>query len=158
MINNYSICSGGKYFGENWSQNYLVFQLCSRYLPSKNGNIGSWQSKGMSEESATPLLITGNSFDPEIIYNYGKGKIKFKGICLKQDSVSFIHMNVINVYISYELDIWSRDLNTDSTLGTFLFRAVKLTENADPGKNKYIGYSIGCDAHLQFLWSDGSLG
>ena len=59
----------------------------------------------MSEESATPPLITGNSFDPEIIYNYGKGKIKFKGLCLKQDSVSFIHVNVVNLYISYELDM-----------------------------------------------------
>ena len=34
---------------------------------------------------------TDNSFDPEIIYNYGQGKIKVKGICLKQDSMSFIH-------------------------------------------------------------------
>ena len=38
----------------------------------------------MSEESITVLPTTNNSFDPEITYNKSKGKIKFKGICLKQ--------------------------------------------------------------------------
>ena len=37
----------------------------------------------MSEESITPPSTTDNSFGSEIIYNYGKGKIKFKIICLK---------------------------------------------------------------------------
>ena len=78
----------------------------------------------MSEESITLPSTTDNSFDSEIIYNYGKGKIKFKGICLKQDSVSFIHGNV-NLYIFYETDTWSRDLNTDFTLENCLFRALK---------------------------------
>ena len=55
-----------------------------------------------------------------MIYKYGKGKIKFKGICLKQDSVSFIRRNVANLCISYELDTCSRDLNTDFTLGNCL--------------------------------------
>ena len=41
----------------------------------------------MSEESITPPFTTGKSFDTEIIYNYGKGKTKFKGACLEQDSV-----------------------------------------------------------------------
>ena len=30
----------------------------------------------MPEESITPPSTTDNSFDPEIVYNYGKGKIK----------------------------------------------------------------------------------
>ena len=33
----------------------------------------------MSEESIIHQSATNKSFDPEIIYNYGKGKIKFKG-------------------------------------------------------------------------------
>ena len=45
----------------------------------------------MSKESIIPLSTTDNSFYREIIYNYGKGKVKLKGICLMQDSVSFIH-------------------------------------------------------------------
>ena len=89
LIKNYSILNDGKYFFESGSENYLEFQPFSRYFTSKNGKIGSWHSKGISEKSVTPPPTTEKSFDhPEIIYNYGKGKIKLKGICLKQDSVS----------------------------------------------------------------------
>ena len=41
--------------------------------------------------------------------------------------MAFIHRNVVNSYISYKLDTWSRDLNADFTLGNCLFGAVKLT-------------------------------
>ena len=44
----------------------------------------------------------------------------FKGICLNQESESFLH-------ISYKLDVLSKDLNTDLQLGNRLFGAVKLT-------------------------------
>lgn len=77
----------------------------------------------MSEESVTPPSTTPPSFYWEIIYNYGKAKAKFKEICLKQDSVSIF---VANLYISYKLDTWSRDVNTDFTLGDYLFGAVNL--------------------------------
>ena len=53
---------------------------------------------------------------------------------LKQDSVSFLHKNEENLYISYKLDRWTRDLNTGFTLGNCLFAAVKITKNADPDK------------------------
>ena len=36
---------------------------------------------------------------------------------------------------SYTPDTWSKDLNTDFTLGNCLFEAMKLTKNADPDKN-----------------------
>ena len=35
---------------------------------------------------------------------------------------------------------------------------MKLTKNANPDKYGYIGYGIGFDARLQFLWYDGSWG
>ena len=31
-------------------------------------------------------------------------RVKFKGIALKEDSVSFLHKEVVNLYISYQLD------------------------------------------------------
>ena len=40
--------------------------------------------------------------------------------------MSFIHGNVVDLYITYELDTWSRDLNKDFSLGNCLFGAVKL--------------------------------
>ena len=100
----------------------------------------------MSKEIITPLSTTGNGFDPKINYNYGKRKVKFKGICLKQVRVSFFPGNVVNSNISYKLDTCSRDSNTDFTLCDCLFGTVKWTNNADPDKCRYIGYCIGFNA------------
>ena len=72
--------------------------------------------------------------------------------------VSFLHKNVVHLYISYKLDTWSRNLNTDFTLGNCLFRVVKLAKNADPDKYRYSGYGIGLNSRLQFSQSDGSWG
>ena len=125
MINKYSILNGLKSFSLDGSKNDLVFQLIFSYFAFKNGKLGSWYSKRISEESIIPTSTSDNSFDPEINYNYGKRKAKFKGICLKQDSVSFIPGNVVNLNTSYKLDTLLRDLNTDFVLGNCLFRAVK---------------------------------
>ena len=51
---------------------------------------------------------------------------KFKRNSLIQDNISFAHWNVVNVLNAYKLDTWSRDLNTDFTLGDWLFASVKL--------------------------------
>ena len=43
----------------------------------------------MSKESIKPPFTTDNIFDPEIIHKNGQRKITIKGICLKQDNISF---------------------------------------------------------------------
>ena len=63
-----------------------------------------------------------------------------------------------SIGLSYNLDEWSKDLNTDFTLGNRLSGAVKLTKNANPDKYKYIGYSIRFDSRTQFSWADGNNG
>ena len=75
----------------------------------------------MSEESLKNPSTPDNSFDPKGIVVYPLSKVKFNGNCLKQDIVSFLHKNIVNLYITYELDAWSRDLNTDFTSGNCLF-------------------------------------
>ena len=55
------------------------------------------------------------------------------------------HQKVVNLYISYKIDTWPRDLNTVSTLGNCLFGAVELTKNTDPDKYKYSRYGMGFD-------------
>ena len=60
--------------------------------------------------------------------------------------------------IVYKLDTWSRDLNTDFTLGDCLFGAVELTKNAGPDKYKYSGYGIRFDARLQLSLPNGEWG
>ena len=69
-----------------------------------------------------------------------------------------IIVKIINLYISYKLDRWSRDLNTDFTLSNCLFGSVKLTKNADPDKCKYSSYGIGFDSCSEISFADGSMG
>ena len=46
--------------------------------------------------------------------------------------IKIIYM--VNLFIVYELDTWSRDLNTTFALSDCFFGAVKLTKNADRDK------------------------
>ena len=85
--------------------------------------------------------------------------LTFKGSCLKQEGAApFTPNNLADLFIVYELNKWSRDTNTDSTLKDCLLGAVKLTKNADPDKYKYSGYSIGFDSCSEFSFTDGNMG
>ena len=53
---------------------------------------------------------------------------------LMQDVVTFTPRNVVNSFIVYELDRWTKDLNVEFTLKDCLFGAAKLLLNTDPGK------------------------
>ena len=89
----------------------------------------------MSNEKFKPPHAVNKSYSLKLVlYNY-KIKLKFKGSCLKQeDQAAFTPKNVVNVFTVYELDSWSRDLNTDFNLEDCLFGGVKLTKNTDPDK------------------------
>ena len=65
--------------------------------------------------------------------------VKIEGSCLKQNITSFRQRNFMNLFIVFELDTWSRDLKTIIALGRSLFRAKKLSKNADPDKYGYSG-------------------
>ena len=58
--------------------------------------------------------------------------------------------NAENLFIVYELDIWLCDLR-QITFKDCLFRATKLTMNADPDKYSAFGYGIEFNSHLLFL-------
>ena len=81
--------------------------------------------------------------------------MNFSGHCLINNNIS-IPKKVINIYISYILNQWPRNLNTYFTLANCLFGSVKLTNNADPDKYVYTGYGIGFDSRSEFSLSDGS--
>ena len=76
--------------------------------------------------------------------------LEFKGSCLKQDKAPSTPNNVVNLYIVYELNIWSQNLNAEFTLKYCLFENVKITKNADPDKYSYTRYGIGFDSHSLF--------
>ena len=91
-------------------------------------------STGVSQERTKNLQTSDTTFAPKLIFKYRFYRMEFKGICLKQDTVSFLHKNVVNLYISYKLDTWSKDLNTDFSLDNCLFGAAKLANKANPDK------------------------
>ena len=68
---------------------------------------------------------------------------------------TFTPPNRINFFIVYELDTWSRDLNSNLTLNDCLFGGVKLAKNADPDKYVYNSYGIGFNLHSEFSLPDG---
>ena len=77
-------------------------------------------------------------------------RLEFKGSCLKQENkAAYTPKNVVNIFIIYELDSQSRDLGTDSTLGSCLFGGVKLL--------KY-SYGIGFDTRGEYSLPDVSVG
>ena len=53
---------------------------------------------------------------------------------------------MVNLFIVYELNIWTQDLNAEFTLKDCLLGAVKLTKNANPNKYSYSGNGTGFDS------------
>ena len=77
--------------------------------------------------------------------------------CLINNKIS-VFRKVINLYIFYMLDLWTRDLNPDFTFGTCLFGVMNWAKNSAPDKFGYSGYGIGFNARSQFSIPDGSWG
>ena len=67
---------------------------------------------------------------------------------MKQDSVTFNHGKVVNIYIIYEIN--KINISNYSTLENCLFEAVSLTKNPDIKKYKYSGQGIEFDRRGSF--------
>ena len=153
---------GKSHFEEYGTQNYLVFQPMYRYFKRiagvDNGSyIYYWQSKGLSDERINSIKTPNYSITPSLDYYGTKTRVEFNGSCLKQDSVTFNHGKVVNIYIVYEI---SKSINISDypTLENWLFGAVSLTKNADIDKYKYSGYGIGFDRKGSFSFPGTGLG
>ena len=99
---------GKKYFEEDGAQHYLVFQPMYRYfliiVGLGNGNsIYYWKYKGFSDERINSIKTSDYGITPKLNYYGTKTRVEFNGSCLKQDSVTFNHGKVVNIYIVYEI-------------------------------------------------------
>ena len=75
----------------------------------------------------------------------------FKGSYMKQKKVVYPNnSSVVNIYIVYELDKIDNTKNTDFTIQNVLFRAMKITKDANYSHNKYTGYGICFNAKSGF--------
>ena len=86
-----------------------MFQPIYRYFEKiSNGiHISAWKSKGLSDEIMKPPATSGNSLAPSLNYIGFRPRIRFDGKYLKQDKVTFIRKNIVNIYIVYEITLWT---------------------------------------------------
>ena len=151
MIDKFSILYGAKYFSLGIFQNYLVFIPGKKYIKYFSGTaqIKLWKYNGLSEENIANITKSDSNFAPSLVDQHLLPDMNFNGHCLIKNNI-FFPENVINLYISYKLGSQLKKLDTDFTLRNCLFGSVKLTNNADPDKYKYIGYALGFDSHSEF--------
>ena len=78
---------GKRHFGEDGTQNYLIFQPIFKYfkvnaITNVTNYVLSWNSKGLSDETIKPPTTSDNSLTPTINYNNTyKIRVKFNGSC-----------------------------------------------------------------------------
>ena len=150
-IFDWSYFRGKSHFKGDGARNYVLFQPMYRYFKiifgfGNSGHIYYWKSKGLSDEEINSIKTSNYSAIP-YFHTYGtKIKVKFNGICLKQNKITYTHGKIVNIYIVYEI---SKSINISDypTLENCLFGAVSLTKNADIDRYKYSGYGIGFYRH-----------
>ena len=87
-----------------------------------------------------------------------KTKVKFYGICLKQDKILFTHGKTVNMYIVCKINLWKYVDSSDRTLTCYLFGTVTLGKNAVIDECKYSGYRVGFVMKGTFSFSTDAFG
>ena len=71
----------------------------------------------MSNEKVKPSLTANHSLSLKRLgMNNSTIRVEFKGSYLKQDKVTFNPYNMVNLFVIYEVNRWSANLNADFTL------------------------------------------
>ena len=139
LINKFSILNEAKYFSAGIFRNYLVFILVKKHIKYFSGFTRSdlWISNGISDENIENVTKLYSNFISTFVDHHLLPDINFNGYSLINNIP--LPIKVINLYVSYTLSPWLRNLKTDFTLKNSFFGSVKLTENADPDKYRYSG-------------------
>ena len=125
LINKFSILNGAKYFSPGIFQNYLVFIPAKKYIKYFSGTtwIDSWKSNKMPEGNIEKITKSHNNFAPTFADHHFLPEINYNGNCLMNNI--YIPKKAINIYVSYTLAPWLRNLSTDFPLRNCLFLSVK---------------------------------
>ena len=95
-----------------------------------------WKPKGLFDERMNSVTASSYNITPQLSY-YGTKtrvtRVEFNGSFLKQDSVTFNHGKMVNIYIVYEKNK-SIDTSDYPKLENCLFGVVRLTKNPDIDK------------------------
>ena len=156
MINKFSIFKGVKSFSPGIFQNYLVLILAKKCIKYFSGTtpIDSRKPNRILAEKIENIIKSDRNFAPNFIDHHLLAEKAFNGHCLIKISI-FVPRKAINLYISYTLTPWLKNLNTEFTLNNCLFGSVKLTKNTNPVKYKNSGCGIGFDSCSGFSLSMG---
>ena len=93
----------------------------------------------MSKDNIENITKSDSNFAPTSVDHHLLPDINFNGHCLRKDI--YVPKKIyINIYMSYTLNSWFGNLNTDFTLDNYSFESTKLTKNVDLHKYKYKGY------------------
>ena len=84
----------------------------------------------MSEDNFENMTKSDINFAPIFVDHYLLPDVNLNGHCLIKNNI-YISNKVINLYISYKLTPWLKNLKTDFALGNCLFGSVKLKKKAD---------------------------
>ena len=109
----------------------------------------------MYDESIKPPDASKNSVAPALSYIRTKFQVKVDGSCLKQDKVTFIHKNVVNISKVYEINMWAFTVDKDFMLGNSLLETVNLVKSTTDFNNINI-LAIGFNPHVHFSLSGGT--
>ena len=95
---------GKSHFGENYKQNYLVFQpvyRCFKIIAGvgNGNNIYYLQSKEQSDERISLFTTSNYIVTPNLNYYGTKTRVGFYEVCLKQNKVTFNHGKVVSIYV-----------------------------------------------------------
>ena len=95
----------------------------------------------MSDERINSITASNYSIAPSLDYLGAKIRVKFNGICLKQDKITYTHGRIVSIYIVYEIST-SFNISSHPTIENCLLGAVSFTKNNDIDKYKYSGYLL----------------
>ena len=113
----------------------------------------------MSSEKLNTPTTTDYSLSQSIKwYRYWIFGLVLKGSCSKKKKEIYTPVNGIIVFIVYELDTTSRDLNTGFTLKDCFLVGVKIVKNADPYQFVFNGCGIRFNLRSELSLSDVSVG
>ena len=88
LINGYSILNDAKYFAEDGSQNYFIFQPLIKYFKLITNNLVMlWNSKGLPDENFKLPATSDNSLNPRLDYfNNTKFQVEFNESFFKTET------------------------------------------------------------------------
>ena len=130
---------GKYYFGDDGDLSfyyfYFIFQPMPRYLKFviNSHNIGSWRSKGLSDEAIKVV----DGLYPSVNYVNEILRLKFEGSCLAQKKVTYTRKNMVHIYTVHEIGATTRN-SYDPKLINGLIGAVTLGRNSDIKKFGYM--------------------